>query len=135
MAEQTTNNKMKTPYLLIVAACLFAAAAQIHADDKSKVTPAQSKDKPLDQKGHDEKVQREKETKQRVERENKVQREQDSIREKARTGGYESNYDKAVEKHAGPRTQEAVRKSKPRAGAGHPGDHIQPGLNGREGSR
>jgi len=125
---------MKITYLLI-AACLFAAAPQIHADDKSKATPAVSKDKPLDQKGHDERVRREEETKQRVARENKVQREQDSIREKARKGGYESDYDKAVAKNGGPRTQDSVKKSKPHAGAGHTGDNDQPGLNGREGGR
>jgi len=90
-------------------------------------------DKPADQKGHDERVKREKATEKRVERENKVQRDQDKIREDARKGGYEKEYDKAVEKNAGPRTKDSVEKSRPKNGAGHTGDNDQPGLNGTEG--
>ena|SRR5256885_6867023 len=126
---------MKICYLPVIAACVFAGSVQLHADDKAKATPAPSKDKPVDQKGHDERVRRETETKTRVDRENKVQKQQDSIREKAQKGGYESNYDKAVEKYGGPRTKESVKKSKPHAGPGHTGDNDQPGLNGREGGR
>src|SRR5438128_1776378 len=88
---------------------------------------------PLDQKGHDERVKREKETQKRVQIETKVQRDQDNIRERARSGGYEAQFDKAVEKNGGPRTKEAVERSKPHAGQGHTGDNDQPGLNGKEG--
>jgi hypothetical protein len=88
---------------------------------------------PLDQKGHDERVKREKETAKRVQIETKVQRDQDNIRERARSGGYEAHFDKAVEKYGGTRTKEAVEKSKPHPGQGHTGDNDQPGLTGKEG--
>jgi hypothetical protein len=91
-------------------------------------------DPPLDQKGHDERVKREKETEKRVQIETKVQRDLDNIRDRARSGGYEGQYDKAVEKNGGPRTKDAVEKSKPHPGAGHTGDNDQPGLTGKEGS-
>jgi len=92
-------------------------------------------DPPFDQKGHDERVKREKATEKRAQIETKVQRDQDNIRERARSGGYEAQYDKAVEKYGGPRTKDAVEKSKPHPGAGHTGDNDQPGLTGKEGSR
>ncbi len=114
-----------------LAAALFSScflalpgAASVVADSK-----------PLDQKGHDERLKREERTKERVDRENKVQRDQDAIRERARTGGYEGDYDKAVDRYGAPRTKGSVDKSRPRPGAGHTGDNDQPGLTGKEGGR
>jgi hypothetical protein len=113
-----------------VATHAFLVAAAI----TSFAVPA-ADTRPLDQRGHDERVRRERETRERVERETRVQREQDAIRARAQRGGYESDYDKAVDRYAGPRTRESVERSRPRTGAGHTGDHVQPGLTGREGGR
>jgi hypothetical protein len=101
-----------------VATHAFLVAAAI----TSFAVPA-ADTRPLDQRGHDERVRRERETRERVERETRVQREQDAIRARAQRGGYESDYDESVE------------RSRPRTGAGHTGDHVQPGLTGREGGR
>jgi hypothetical protein len=89
----------------------------------------------FDQKGHDARVQQERETRERVARENQVQRQQDAIRERARQGGYETEYDRSVQKYGGPATQKSVDGSRPKNGTGHPGDHSQPGLSGLEGAR
>ena len=89
----------------------------------------------LDQKGHDERVKREQETRTRVDRDNSVQRRQDDIRQQARDGGYEKEYDNAVKQYGGPRTQESVDRSRPKNGPGHTGDNDQPGLTGTEGAR
>lgn len=117
--------KLITVVTAILSVFILLITVQAFADDS----------KPLDQKGHDERVKREKATKERVDRENKVQRELDEIRRRAKEGGYEKEYDKAVEKYGGPRTKELVNKNKPKTGRGHPGEHSQPGLTGKEGMR
>jgi hypothetical protein len=115
--------KITSMSVIVSLAFAFTIGGQVFAEDQ-----------PLDKRGHDERVKKEEETRKRVERENKLQKDQDSIREKAQKGGYESDYDKSVKKYGGPRTKESVEKSKPHAGAGHTGDNDQPGLNGKEGT-